>query len=82
MIALGRSLGLTVVAEGVENQEQLDFLAAEGCHGAQGFLLAPPLPASDMAKLLRFDFMRRTGVSAPSKTETLDHRRWRTRATA
>ena len=81
MIALGRSLGLTVVAEGVENQEQLDFLAAEGCHGAQGFLLAPPLPASDMAKLLRFDFMRRTGVSAHSKTETLDHRQWRTRAT-
>ena len=82
MIALGRSLGLTVVAEGVENQEQLDFLAAEGCHGVQGFLLAPPLPAPDMAKLLGFDFMRWAGVSANSKTEALDHRHRRSRATA
>ena len=82
MIALGRSLGLTVVAEGVENQEQLDFLAAEGCHGVQGFFLAPPLPAPDVAKLLRFDSMRWSGVRASTKTEVLNHRYLRTRATA
>ena len=82
MIALGRSLGLTVVAEGVENQEQLDFLAAEGCHGVQGFFLAPPLPAPDVAKLLSFDFMRWSGVRASAKTEVLNHRYIRTRATA
>jgi EAL domain-containing protein (putative c-di-GMP-specific phosphodiesterase class I) len=51
MIVLGRSLGLTVAAEGVENEAQLAFLAAEGCHTAQGFHLAPPLPPAELAKL-------------------------------
>ena len=82
MIALGRSLGLTVVAEGVETQEQLDFLAAEGCHGVQGFLLAPPLPAPDIAKLLSFDFMRWTNATANWQAEALVHRHRRSRATA
>jgi EAL domain-containing protein (putative c-di-GMP-specific phosphodiesterase class I) len=52
MIVLGRSLGLRVVAEGVENQDQLDFLDAEGCDGVQGLHLAPPMPAGDIARLL------------------------------
>jgi EAL domain-containing protein (putative c-di-GMP-specific phosphodiesterase class I) len=77
MIALGRSLGLTVVAEGVENQEQLDFLAAEGCHGVQGFLLAPPLPAADMTRLLAFGLVRWGGVSAKRKLESASTRHYR-----
>ena len=43
IIALANSLGLTVIAEGVENGAQLDFLIAEGCHGAQGFFMSKPI---------------------------------------
>jgi diguanylate cyclase (GGDEF)-like protein/PAS domain S-box-containing protein len=51
VIRLGRSLGLRVVAEGVETNIQCAFLQVEGCHAAQGFYIAPPLPASDFAAL-------------------------------
>jgi diguanylate cyclase (GGDEF)-like protein len=44
LIALGRSLDLTVVGEGVESQGQLDMLRDWGCHQCQGFHFAPALP--------------------------------------
>ncbi|WP_207887573.1 bifunctional diguanylate cyclase/phosphodiesterase [Pseudomonas sp. 30_B] len=44
IIGLGHSLGLEVVAEGVERQEHLDFLHQEGCRYAQGFLFSRPQP--------------------------------------
>jgi EAL domain-containing protein (putative c-di-GMP-specific phosphodiesterase class I) len=40
------------VAEGVETGAQCAFLRAEGCHAAQGFHIARPLPAGDFAALL------------------------------
>ncbi|MER9136447.1 bifunctional diguanylate cyclase/phosphodiesterase [Mesorhizobium sp. M0830] len=43
IIALANSLSLTVVAEGVENEAQLDFLIAEQCHRAQGFFMSKPI---------------------------------------
>ncbi|NML45235.1 EAL domain-containing protein [Ramlibacter sp. G-1-2-2] len=43
IIGLGRSLGLEVIAEGVETEEQRDFLASRGCHRFQGFLYCRPL---------------------------------------
>ncbi|MGB4334052.1 MAG: EAL domain-containing protein [Chromatiaceae bacterium] len=45
IIAMARNLNLKVIAEGVETQAQLDFLARQGCHGCQGFLLGRPVPA-------------------------------------
>ncbi len=50
VIDMARSLGLTVIAEGVETEEQLELLAKEGCQYVQGFLFAEPL---DVAALLR-----------------------------
>jgi predicted signal transduction protein with EAL and GGDEF domain len=53
VIRLGRSLGLRVVAEGVETAAQCSFLQAEGCNAVQGFHIARPLPPSEFAALLR-----------------------------
>jgi len=44
IIGLARSLGLRVVAEGVEHAAQLDYLLACGCEEAQGYMLSLPLP--------------------------------------
>ncbi|MEF7612637.1 EAL domain-containing protein [Aquincola sp. MAHUQ-54] len=49
VIALGHGLGLTLVAEGVENQAQVDFLRAKGCDEIQGYLLSRPLDARAFA---------------------------------
>lgn len=49
ILSLAKTLKLEVVAEGVETQEQLDFLINSGCHAFQGFLLGKPVPA-DMLK--------------------------------
>lgn len=48
IIHLGRSLGMEVIAEGVENKEQAQFLLNANCHKAQGFLYSKPLPAEDI----------------------------------
>jgi EAL domain-containing protein (putative c-di-GMP-specific phosphodiesterase class I) len=53
IISMGKALGMTVVAEGVENAEQEAFLRAHGCDEMQGFLISKPLPARQMAELLR-----------------------------
>ncbi|WFU42436.1 EAL domain-containing protein [Bradyrhizobium sp. CB82] len=53
IISMGKTLGMTVVAEGVENAEQVAFLRTHGCDEMQGYLIAKPLPARQMAELLR-----------------------------
>ncbi len=51
IIGLGASLGLQVVAEGVELQEHLDFLAREGCRYAQGYWFSRPQPPQELQRL-------------------------------
>jgi diguanylate cyclase (GGDEF)-like protein/PAS domain S-box-containing protein len=50
--SLAHSLGIATTAEGVETAEQLDFLRAQGCTQAQGFLFSPARPRADLAELL------------------------------
>lgn len=53
VLGLSHSLGLRVVAEGVETQAQLDRLVGLGCAAAQGFLVSPPVPADAVPALVR-----------------------------
>ena len=53
VVALGTSLGLHVIAEGVETEAQRQFLARNHCHAWQGYLLSPPLPAAEFEALVR-----------------------------
>ncbi len=53
IIALGKNLGLSTVAEGVEYAEQEKFLTAEGCDAAQGFYYSPPLREKEFLELLK-----------------------------
>ncbi|MNO01862.1 Oxygen sensor protein DosP [compost metagenome] len=52
IIDLGHALGFRITAEGIETQEQYDFLRNAGCDQGQGYLLARPMPASDLARWL------------------------------
>ena len=47
IIGLGKTLGLRVIAEGVETQEQLEFLNDNGCHLYQGYLFGRPMPLGE-----------------------------------
>ncbi|MBS0337482.1 MAG: EAL domain-containing protein [Proteobacteria bacterium] len=62
VVGLARSLKLTVLAEGVETQSQLDFLAAEGCDRMQGYYFAKPCDPATLLKLLRSQ-----GAGVPSQ---------------
>jgi diguanylate cyclase len=53
VLELAHSLGLKVVAEGVETQAQRDLLVAEGCDVYQGWLCAPPLSTADLVTLVQ-----------------------------
>ncbi|HET8706839.1 MAG TPA: EAL domain-containing protein, partial [Pseudomonadales bacterium] len=59
IIQLGRSLQLKTIAEGVETQAQLDFLAKEGCDEVQGYFFCRPVPAESFEAILR------DGLNAP-----------------
>ncbi len=60
IIGMARNLDLEVIAEGVETQEQRDFLDRHGCDLYQGYLFARPMPAQD--------FLVRYGSAAPDQT--------------
>ena len=53
VVGLGKSLGMAILAEGVETPKQLAILQAEGCWDVQGYLFSPPRPASKATELMR-----------------------------
>ena len=52
IFAMGHSLGMDIVAEGVETIENLDFLKAQGCDMVQGYLISRPIPADKLTDML------------------------------
>ena len=52
IIAMGHNLGLKIIAEGVEEQEQLDIVKEYGCEWYQGYFCSKPIPAAEFEKLL------------------------------
>jgi len=52
MIAMSRELGISVIAEGVENELQVQFLRERGCDVVQGFLYTEPLSAAEVPDVL------------------------------
>ena len=53
IIQLGKSLGMQVIAEGVETAEQEAYIISEGCHEGQGYYYSKPLPARELAAFLK-----------------------------
>lgn len=53
IVALAQSLGLGVIAEGVETEAQRDFLASSGCHAYQGYFFSRPLPLKSFEEFAR-----------------------------
>ncbi|HBP0131199.1 TPA: EAL domain-containing protein [Pseudomonas aeruginosa] len=53
IIQLGKSLGMQVIAEGVETAEQEAYIIAEGCNEGQGYLYSKPLPARELTQYLK-----------------------------
>jgi diguanylate cyclase (GGDEF)-like protein len=51
IISLGRAMHMSVIAEGVETEEQREFLSSLGCHAFQGFLYSRPLPLDEFERL-------------------------------
>jgi EAL domain-containing protein (putative c-di-GMP-specific phosphodiesterase class I) len=52
IIQMGKKLNFDLTAEGVENEEQLQFVTEQGCHIGQGYLFDKPLPPEEMSRLL------------------------------
>jgi EAL domain-containing protein (putative c-di-GMP-specific phosphodiesterase class I) len=64
VLGLGRSLGMTTCAEGVETQEQLTHLRSEGCTEVQGFFYSRPKPVDEIAGLIQEGFQPAPGEPA------------------
>ena len=65
VVALGRGLGMSIVAEGVETEFEADMMAQFGCTELQGFYFARPLTAEDMAEFLKSFRARQPASGTP-----------------
>jgi EAL domain-containing protein (putative c-di-GMP-specific phosphodiesterase class I) len=66
--AMAKGLGMTTTAEGVETQEQLDTVIAEGCTEIQGYVFSRPMPAAEIPQFLReHDRFRNGAVRLPER---------------
>lgn len=70
IIAMGKALGLQIVAEGVETQEQLEYLHGLGCDLVQGYYFSKPVPANQIPDLARKGFMPGKNVNSGQANAT------------
>ncbi len=63
IVSMAHALGMSVVAEGVETEEQLDILRGLDCNEVQGYYIARPVPAGDMEDLMRRRFLFETAAA-------------------
>lgn len=75
VLALGRTLGITVMAEGVETERQASFLATHGCDEMQGEFYGHALPAGEWLAYLRWACTAVVGTDKPSPNAPLRRRR-------
>jgi diguanylate cyclase (GGDEF)-like protein len=75
VVALAKAMNLTVIAEGVENPAQLEFLRDQGCEMWQGYLCCPPVPSSEVRAVLgrRSGSTQRRKLSTPTDLHILKH---------
>lgn len=73
IIRLGQALGMTIVAEGIEEKQQAEYLAANGCHRLQGYFISHPLPAKDLD-----EFLADHEIQVEMKHQSLEVERLRT----
>jgi diguanylate cyclase (GGDEF)-like protein/PAS domain S-box-containing protein len=66
IVNLGKGLGVTITAEGIETEAELSFLRAEGCHQAQGFLFSKARPNDEVMRLL--EAQRRNSPTTDEQT--------------
>jgi diguanylate cyclase (GGDEF)-like protein len=73
IVDLAHGLGLTVIAEGVETEQQLEVLAAAGCDQVQGYLIHKPQPASELETVFHgfWRDLERRGLALPDEPKTL-----------
>jgi sensor c-di-GMP phosphodiesterase-like protein len=69
LVELARNMGVEVIAEGVETFEQIEYLRGHGITTAQGYVFAPPLPASSFLALLGAMDRPRADAAAPASLE-------------
>ena len=74
LISMAHNLGLQVVAEGIETEDQRAFLQAQGCDCIQGFLYSHPLPAEECEALLEENLHENRGPKDPQHTLAWSHR--------
>jgi EAL domain-containing protein (putative c-di-GMP-specific phosphodiesterase class I) len=69
VIALGHNLGLKVVAEGVETEQQLEFLRANHCDELQGYYFGMPMPVDEFVEVLRAGETLRNPLPSPKRAQ-------------
>jgi EAL domain-containing protein (putative c-di-GMP-specific phosphodiesterase class I) len=70
IISLGKGLGVTITAEGVETEAELSCLRAEGCNEAQGFLFSKARPNAEIVELLRVQCGKEVAAADSGATES------------